>query len=117
MDIPTSAQEESPEELPMPLWKIRVVLSDDPASQNALTKAVSAYPPGRVRVLPLDPDSTTLTGDVVVELRDDGPLGDLLHSLHQISPHVFVSRANPPTGLTPRPMSRVLEFKHRLGAY
>lgn len=101
----------------MPLWKIRVVLPDDPRSHEALRQAVASYPAERVNLESLDPDSPGLTGEVVVELRDDGPLGDLLHALHEISPHVFVSRANPPEPVPAQQMSRIRHFRNRLGAY
>lgn len=105
------------EEAQMPLWRIRVALPDDPRSQEALRAAVAAYPAERVRVEPIDPAGADHTGNVVVELRDDGPLGDLLHSLHEISPHVFVSRVNPPEASGSQPATRVRQFQHRLGAY
>ncbi|MHB1431684.1 MAG: hypothetical protein ACYCVZ_06175 [Streptosporangiaceae bacterium] len=101
----------------MPLWRIRVALPDDPRSQEALRTAVAAYPAERVRVESMDPGGADLTGNVVVELRDDGPLGDLLHALHEISPHVFVSRVNPPEASAPQAAARVRHFQHRLGAY
>ena len=105
------------EEAQMPLWRIRVALPDDPRSQEALRAAVAAYPAERVRVESADPGVADLTGNVVVELRDDGPLGDLLHALHEISPHVFVSRVNPPEASAPQQTTRVRHFQHRLGAY
>lgn len=101
----------------MPLWRIRVILPDDPHSHQAFKDAISSFPTTVVRVESLHLNTTEMTGDVVVELRDDEPLGDMLHALHDISPQVFVSRANPADAAAVRQPLRLRQFSHRLGAY
>jgi hypothetical protein len=80
----------------MPLWKIRVILPNGPRSHDALARALAAHPASRLRVESRGPGTTEMTGDAVVELRDDEPLGELLRALHEISRQVFVSRTDPP---------------------
>ena len=41
---------------------------------------------------PLGVDVAKTSGDVIVELGEDEALGDLLRTLHEVSPHVYVSR-------------------------
>lgn len=72
----------------MSLWRVRISMSDDPASQALLTAAlarqcVSAHPPPAPELMS--------PGDVIIELPRDDRLGALLNDLHQISPQVFVS--------------------------
>lgn len=77
----------------MAIWRIRLSLSDDPASRERL-EAVLAHQ--RVRTVSLTPQAGAragLAGDVILELPHDDELGDMLTALHTISPQVFVSRA------------------------
>lgn len=101
----------------MPLWRIRVILPGDPHSHQAFRDVIAAYPSDRVRVESVRVDAAEMTGDVVVELPDDEPLGELLHTLHDISPQVFVSRANPPQSSQARQAPRVRQISRRLGSY
>ncbi len=74
----------------MAQWRIRLAVPDDPGGLQALKGALAAVPSARV----LDPPGGAAgTGrDVIVDLREDSLLGDLLRTLHEISPQVFVSR-------------------------
>jgi hypothetical protein len=76
----------------MPVWRIRITMSDDPRSYALLTAALAEQ---RVRALQLSPRGAELAGHVVLELPSDEGFGALLGELHKISPHVFVSRADP----------------------
>ena len=80
----------------MPLWRIRVILPDDPQSHDVLASALAAHPASALRVESRGPDTSEWTGDAIVELHKDEPLGDLLRAMHEISRQVFVSRADPP---------------------
>jgi hypothetical protein len=86
----------------MSLWRVRITMSDDPASEALLNAAlarqrIAAHPP------PL-PESSA-PGDVIVDLPRDDRLGALLNELHQISPQVFVSSVDAPLplALAPQP--------------
>src|ERR1035441_1652480 len=80
----------------MPLWRIRVILPDDPQSHDVLASALAAHPASALRVESRGPDTTEMTGDAIVELHREAPLGNLLRPRHEISRQVFVSRADPP---------------------
>jgi hypothetical protein len=73
----------------MTLWRIRVAVSDDPASRGALTSALAGQPVSSVR-------ASSTGSEVVVELPQDDNLATVLSALHEISPQVFVSRADVP---------------------
>jgi hypothetical protein len=80
----------------MSLWRVRVTMSDDPASQALLAaalkrQAISAQPPPA--------HESAAPGDVIIELPRDDRLGALLSDLHQISPQVFVSSVEAPLPL------------------
>jgi hypothetical protein len=80
----------------MSLWRVRITMSDDPASHALLAAAlarqcISAQPPPS--------RESSSPGDVIVELPRDDRLGALLSDLHQISPQVFVSSVNAPLPL------------------
>jgi hypothetical protein len=77
----------------MAMWRIRLSLSDDPASRERLETVLAGQ---RVRTMSLTPRTKSgagLSGDVILELPHDRELGDMLTALHSISPQVFVSRA------------------------
>jgi hypothetical protein len=77
----------------MAIWRIRLSLSDDPASRERLEAVLAQQ---RVRTVSLTPRAGSragLAGDVILELPRDDELGDMLTALHTISPQVFVSRA------------------------
>jgi len=76
----------------MAQWRIRVVVPEGPGGHQALTAALARLPASGLRVGPSGSDAAELTGDVVVELHEDDSLADLLRTLHEISPQVFISR-------------------------
>jgi hypothetical protein len=80
----------------MPLWRIRIAVPDDPGSRDALNNVLAEQPAARLRELPGRNGSSATTGEIVVELPQDDGLVSILSALHQISPQVFVSRADMP---------------------
>lgn len=80
----------------MTLWRIRVAVPDDPASRGALNSALAGQPVSGVRVLPGRAAAPATTSEIVVELPQDENLATVLSALHEISPQVFVSRADRP---------------------
>jgi hypothetical protein len=80
----------------MPLWRIRIAVPDEPGIRDALNKVLAAQPAARLRELPGRNGSSATTGEIVVELPQDDGLVSVLSALHQISPQVFVSRADMP---------------------
>ncbi len=80
----------------MPLWRIRIAVPDDPSSRDALNNVLAAQPAARLRELPGRSARSSTTGEIVVELPQDDGLVSVLSALHQISPQVFVSRADMP---------------------
>ena len=80
----------------MPLWRIRIAVPDDPGSRSALDKVLAAQPKARLREVPGRNGASARTGEIVVELPQDDGLVSVLSALHQISPQVFVSRADMP---------------------
>ena len=103
----------------MPMWKIRVILPDDARGRDALKAALAPYPAGGPQVQEGGADPPEMTGDVVIELHDGEPIGDLLHALHEISPQVFVSRADPPStsasALAVRRGARIHQLRRGIG--
>jgi hypothetical protein len=80
----------------MPLWRIRIAVPDDVGSRSALDKVLASQPKARLREVPGRNGKQARTGEIVVELPQDDGLVSVLSALHQISPHVFVSRADMP---------------------
>jgi hypothetical protein len=80
----------------MPLWRIRIAVPDDPGSRDALNDVLAAQPAARLRELPGRTARSATAGEIVVELPQDDGLVSVLSALHQISPQVFVSRADMP---------------------
>ncbi|MGO9505455.1 MAG: hypothetical protein ACLPUO_28660 [Streptosporangiaceae bacterium] len=80
----------------MSMWRIRLTLSDDPRSRALFHEALADQPVSAVHLAPRDAGSAEITGEVVIELAHDEGLGTMLGALHNISPQVFVSRADPP---------------------
>jgi len=72
----------------MSLWRVRIMMSDDPASQALLTAALARQ---RIAAHPPPSQDSSAPGDVIIDLPRDDRLGALLNDLHQISPQVFVS--------------------------
>jgi hypothetical protein len=77
-------------------WRIRIAVPDDPGSRSALNDVLAAQPTARLRELPGRSSRSAMTGEIVVELPQDDGLVTVLSALHQISPQVFVSRADMP---------------------
>jgi len=77
-------------------WRIRIAVPDDPDGRSALNDVLAAQPQARLRELPGPSARSATTGEIVVELPQDDGLVTVLSALHQISPQVFVSRADMP---------------------
>jgi hypothetical protein len=80
----------------MPLWRIRIAVPDDPGSRSALNALLAAQPAARLREVPGRTARAAAAGEIMVELPEDDDLVGVLSALHQISPQVFVSRADMP---------------------
>jgi len=80
----------------MTQWRIRVVVPEAPAGRRALRRALAQAPGTVVHVDPPGVDLADTPGDVIVEVGEDEALEDLLRTLHEVSPHVFISRVNTP---------------------
>ena len=80
----------------MPQWRIRVAVPDDPGSRSALNDVLAAQPAARLREVPGRTARSATTSEILVELPQDDGLVSVLSALHQISPQVFVSRADVP---------------------
>jgi hypothetical protein len=78
----------------MPLWRIRITMSDDPHSRARLNQALSGQRVSELRFTPRAANEAEMAGDVILELPRDDDLGTMLSALHHISPQVFVSRAD-----------------------
>jgi hypothetical protein len=80
----------------MPLWRIRIAVPDDPGSRSALDNVLAAQSAARLRDVPARSGKSARTSEILVELPEDDGLVSVLSALHQISPQVFVSRADMP---------------------
>lgn len=80
----------------MAQWRIRVIVPEASSGQEVLTTALAQVPVTDMRLDPQDGDASGQTGDVIVELGSDAALADLLRTLHEISPQVFISRVPSP---------------------
>jgi hypothetical protein len=78
----------------MPLWRIRITLSDDPHSRALLNQALDGQRVSALNFTPRAANAAEMAGDVVLELPRDDDLGTMLSALHHISPQVFVSRVD-----------------------
>ena len=96
----------------MAQWRIRVIVPDGPGGHEALQSALAQIPADGVQVTPNGPDSAEPSGDVIVDLREESSLPDLLHTLHAISPQVFISRVGTAEAEPQEPSVRV----HKLGS-
>jgi hypothetical protein len=77
-------------------WRIRLTLSDDPRSHALFHEALADQTVSLVRLAARGTGKAEMTGEVLVELAQDESLGIMLGALHNISPQVFVSCADPP---------------------
>lgn len=78
----------------MTQWRIRVVVPEAAAGRRALRRALAQAPGTVVRLEPPGVNVAETSGDVIVELGEDEALEDLLRILHEVSPHVFISRVS-----------------------
>ena len=80
----------------MSLWRVRITMPADPASQEWLAAALAGQ-----RVLAVLPssDGSDPTGEVIIDLPRDDSLGALLSDLHMISAQVYVSSVSEPPQL------------------
>lgn len=76
----------------MTQWRIRVIVPDGPDGRQALSNALARVPATQLLTAPDLGDASDPTGDVIVELGDEAALSDLLRTLHEVSPRVFISR-------------------------
>jgi hypothetical protein len=76
----------------MAQWRIRVIMPAGPGGEQALRAALAQVPATELQLGPAGPNGDSPAGDVVVELREEDGLPDLLRALHEISPQVFISR-------------------------
>jgi hypothetical protein len=82
----------------MAMWRIRINLADDPHSRERLDEVLANQRVQAIHLTPREGAPAELAGDVVLELPRDEALGEMLTALHTISPQVFVSRSDSPTG-------------------
>lgn len=96
----------------MTQWRIRVVIPDADNGRTVLTTALARLPVTGLRFAG-DSDAAEsvpgliepAAGDMIVDLAEDSALDDLLRTLHEISPQVFISRAGATgTGGNERPI-------------
>ncbi len=80
----------------MAQWRIRVTVPEAPSGRHELRSALAQVPVTALRLDPPGVDAAELTGDVVVELAEDDALAELLRTLHELSPQVFISRVAAP---------------------
>ena len=80
----------------MTQWRIRVVVPEEPAGRRALRRTLAQAPGTVVCLNPPGVDVAETSGDLIVELGEDEALEDLLRTLHEVSPHVFISRVAAP---------------------
>jgi hypothetical protein len=79
----------------MAQWRIRVVVPDSPGGHEALRNALEQVPAAGMQIASHGADTAEVPGDVIVDLSEEASLPDLLRSLHEISPQVFISRVDP----------------------
>ena len=79
----------------MPLYKLRVDLPDDPGGLAALATALAEHDVNILSLAVHGRDATTVTDDLVVDMRDAARLGSLICALHEISPEVSICRTDP----------------------
>ena len=79
----------------MTQWRIRVAVPEH-LPEGARCAGPGTGPGTVVHLDPLGVDVAETSGDVIVELGEDEALGDLLRTLYEVSPHVYVSRVSSP---------------------
>ena len=80
----------------MAQWRIRVVVPEAPGGRQVLKSALAQVSVTESRLVPPSAEVAETTSEVVVDLGEDDALHDLLRTLHEISPQVFISRVGAP---------------------
>ena len=91
----------------MAQWRIRVIVPEAPDGRQVLKSALADVSVTESRLIPPSADTAETTGEVVVDLGEDDALHDLLRTLHEISPQVFISRVGSPEPAGADPAIRV----------
>jgi hypothetical protein len=91
----------------MAQWRIRVIVPAAPDGRRVLKSALAGVSVTQSRLIPPIADTSETTGEVVVDVGEDDALHDLLRTLHEISPQVFISRVGSPEPAASDPAIRV----------
>ena len=91
----------------MAQWRIRLIVPAVPDGRQVLKSALADVSVTESRLIPPTADTAETTGEVVVDLGEDDALHDLLRTLHEISPQVFISRVGSPEPAAADPAIRV----------
>ena len=91
----------------MAQWRIRVIVPAAPDGRKVLKSALADVRVTESRLIPPSAETAETTGEVVVDLGEDDALHDLLRTLHEISPQVFISRVGSPEPARADPAIRV----------
>jgi hypothetical protein len=91
----------------MAQWRIRVIVPAAPDGRQLLKSALANVSVTESRLMPPVAGATETTGEVVVDLGEDDALHELLRTLHEISPQVFISRVGSPVPAAGDPAIRV----------
>jgi ACT domain len=78
----------------MPLYELRVDLPDDPGRLAALATVLAEHDVNILSLAVHGKDATTVTDDLVIDMRDVSLLGSLICALHEISPQMSITRAD-----------------------
>ena len=97
----------------MAQWRIRVIVPAAPDGRQVLKSALADVSVTESRLIPPSADAAETTGEVVVDLGEDDALHDLLRTLHEISPQVFISRVGAPEPAGADPAIRVRKLSIR----
>ncbi len=97
----------------MAQWRIRVIVPEAPDGRQVLKSALADVSVTESRLIPPSADTAETTGEVVVDLGEDDALHDLLRTLHEISPQVFISRVGSPEPAGADPAIRVRKLSIR----
>ena len=93
----------------MAQWRIRVAVPDGPDGHRVLSSALARIPATQVRLA--DSGLGAEPGEFVVDLLTDDALGDLLRTLHEISPQVLISRVRPAEADSPSRTTRARRLR------
>ncbi|HUK69243.1 MAG TPA: ACT domain-containing protein [Streptosporangiaceae bacterium] len=99
----------------MTLYKLRVDLPDNPGGLAALATALAEHDVNILSLAVHGKDASTVTDDLVVDMRDVTALGSLICALHEISPQISITRTDP-YSLVDAP-ARALDIAARLAKH